>query len=80
MVWLTGSHTPEVWGCEGASCGTNARVCMGAITFELQKLPTHLPEAYPGSKGGGKGCPVVERGAFPFLGQDPVSQGWLKGS
>lgn len=37
---------------------------MGITAFELQKVPTHLPETCPGSKGGGKGCTMVERGAF----------------
>lgn len=54
-----------MWGFEGASYGTSAGVCMESTAFELQKLPTHLPEAYSGSKGGGKGCPVFERGALP---------------
>ncbi|KAF2975169.1 hypothetical protein EK904_003177, partial [Melospiza melodia maxima] len=52
------SHSSTV-GCEGASYGTDGGVCAGAAASELQKLPTHRPGAYHGSRGSFRAKPPL---------------------
>lgn len=64
VVWLAGSHSWSV-GCEGASYGTDGGVCTEAAHLSCRSCQLTFQKPILEAREGGKGCPVVERCAFP---------------